>query len=155
MTKTMFGALHYAANLTVEFVRLLPNPYVGQLIQGFNRDVSQLLAHLAQIPREEMLLMQGYKKQQIMQSLRKTVAEAGEFQSLLMESINDLERFVVGREQTDVLRNANGTALIIEEWCLETLMHFCHHRAQILSHLAASTIIVPRGLLKELFVGHL
>ena len=155
MTKTFFKTLRHAAGKTTELVRLLPTPYVGQSIQGLERDASELLLHLAQVPREELLLMQGLPKQEIRQRLRTTVIDSEQFNSLLVSGIDELEQFVEVQSPNRVMTNNNRIQLTLEAWCLETVMHLCHHRAQVYTHLCLEGISVPRSLLQTLFVGHL
>lgn len=153
--RRLFGAIRHAARTSVQFATLLPEPYAGCPIRGSRRDVAELLAHLAQVPREEMLLMQGLSKEAIGKRLKRAVGSIGEVRGLLILGTDELERFADHLGFDRVLPNSDGLPFTVFDWCLEALQHLVHHRGQLLTHLVSSGIPVPGELLKTMFAGHL
>lgn len=147
--------LRQSADTAVALLALYSGNFVGVATTNPGRDFSDLLRHLAWIPKEQVLLMHGTEKDAVRAQLGTAIVSHADFADAVRAAIDFFAAAIADADMHEQLTNARGCSQSRFTWCLETIAHFSHHRHQLYEHLFAHGTVIPRALLQRLFTGHL
>ncbi|MBI4433672.1 hypothetical protein HY632_02785 [Candidatus Uhrbacteria bacterium] len=138
-----------------ELVQLLPGDFARIHVPGSDRSLPELLRHIAWIPQEEILLLQGKDREAMRGMLGTPIHSLAEFDAALMVSLG---AFGDAQQSIDLrasYRNAAGRELVGYVWLLEAVHHVAHHRSQLFIVVRECGVTVPASVLERFFMGHL
>jgi len=147
--------LRRAAEVSVSLSSLFQYPFGETKALGSRRNIAELLEHLAWIPKEEILLMKGFSREEISTQLGDPILSTKQLAKALEESLNFFEKEIKCIKLTDFYENAAGTKMTAYEWCLEVLTHFVNHRDQLYLNIVLRGMLPSKEMLNQLFPGHL
>jgi hypothetical protein len=147
--------IRHALGTSQELIDSVHVPFSMVSIPGSQRTLPELLQHLAGIPREEVLLLQGRDRATIIDQLGGPLNDRQEFADAVAASLMVFEDVWQGLNLEAMYRNAVGHELTGYDWGVEALSHAMHHRSQLFIALRVHGIDISSSLLDRFFSGHL